>query len=325
MFRAVPRRLMATTTSKSSASVKRSPQASRVMDDRMQYKWFILVAAFGTMVYVNVVNRIQDQDHSSNLEKYKKNFTPEEWEDYISQIERKSMLLDNNEQCYLIPFPNKQSVSPIVKKLGGDDNVRVIDLNALVKHQLDTPSAKYHIVLKDNFESQSNKEDGFQFKFTYKLRPGLFTQLVNDSIKAAKDESPSIGRFLILNYPPTIKEAVKFEQNISTNDIIIKMDKSNNSDIIQYFETVDKTVLVSDLKQMNPFKVQEKSSLKKQQKPPVLSTTTPKHICLADIVPDESSSAIHRAQYKLRLLGEPIRKYGESNDDIIKRLSSLNK
>lgn len=321
MFRTTAARSLFRLRARPGLGWRTAATSSKVMDDRMQYKWFLLVAAFGTMVYVNVVGRIQDQDHASNLEKYKKNFTPEEWDDYISQIERKTMLLENNEECYLIPIPgNSKETQGIVNKLGGKENVFTLDLNDLVKYQLETPNAKYHFVLKDNFEAEakSNKQ-GFKYIFTYKLRPGLFTQLVNDAIKVAKEENPTFGRFVVLNYPPTIKEAVKFEQNITTNDFVIKFNKNDDSDIIQYFDTVDKTILLDDLKQLSPLKI-DASSVKKQL---IKQPEQKQHVCLADIEPDSSSSAIHRAQFKLRQLNQPIRLFGESDDDIINRLSKL--
>lgn len=294
---------------------------SRVMDQGMQYKWFLLVAAFGTMVYINVVNRLQDQSHSNGVQKLKKEYTPQEWEEYIARIERKTLLLNNNEETYLVPQKvSAKQVSQLSALLG---EPTIIDLNELIKYQLENPQAKYNIILNQTLEDSDNKgEIGLKYSFTYKLRPGLFTQLVNDAIKEAKSKDESSGRFLVLNYPPNVKEAVKFEQNICTNDYLVELNKSD-LDIVQYFQTVDKSIPISQLKKLDPKVVSPTKDPKYQMEP---SAPKPaEHVCLADIKPTENSSAIHHAQYKLRQLNEPIRKFGESNEDVINRLSKLQK
>lgn len=291
---------------------------SKVMDDRMQYKWFLLVAAFGTMVYVNVVGRIQDQDHSRNLERYKKNFTPQEWDDYISQIERKTMLLDSGEECYMMPGgASAKTAATLISKLG---EAELLDLNELVRYQLETPSAKYHHVLKDNLEREV-KGSGLHYAFTYKLRPGLFTQLVHDAIKAAKERDPSLGRFVVLNYPPTVKEAVKFEQNVTTNDFVVS-EGNDDSDIVQYFQTVDKVFVLNKMPTKETLRVDPKAKAKPSQVAEPKLSPAPLRPSL-DVPPPADASALHVAQYKLRQRGEPIRRYGESDADVVARLASL--
>lgn len=292
-------------------------------DDKIEFKWFLLVGVFGTMVYVTVMQRIKEQDHSKNVEKYKKTFTEDEWQKYVQETQVKRLTLEHGEECFLVPFTHQnRSDSKIIKqtveKLGGAENVGVLDLNELVQKQLTDEStyAKYHILLSQSLESQDDNSDGFKYKFTYKLKPGLFTQMVHDEILNQKKENGDLGRFLILNYPPTIKEAVKFEQNICNKDTLLTLQDSD-SEIVQYFETVDKVISVKFLVKHEPLKVT--SVVKQPEAQPSKFTL---HV-LSNTEPLENATAIEKAQYQLRKLGEPIRVYGESDIDVINRLQSL--
>lgn len=294
-------------------------------DNKIEFKWFLLVGVFGTMVYITVMQRIQEQDHSKNIERYKKTFTEEEWEKYINEIQKKQLTLENNEECYLIPFTfnNKnyeKSINVTIDKLGGKENIGLIDLNELVDNQLKNNS-KYHILLEHTFEDEDLNSSGFKYKFNYKLKPGIFTQIVNDEILRLKSENPKIGRFIILNYPPNIKEAIKFEQNISNKDVLLVLDnKLNDSDIVQYFDTVDKVINIKDLKKVDPLIIDKQNENIKIEKP------IENQIILYDIPNEEppaDAPAITKAQYKLRQLNQPIREYGESDVDVINRLKNL--
>lgn len=291
-------------------------------DDHIEFKWFLLIGVFGTMVYVTVMQRIQEQDHNKNAEKYKKTFTEEEWESYVQATRVKHLTLERGEESYLIPFTHGNKVSSkivnqAVEKLGGAGNVGVVDLNELVEAQLKN-GGKYSVLLSQTLESDDgDKANGFRYKFTYKLKPGLFTQIVNDEILRQKGENGTLGRFLLLNYPPNIKEAVKFEQNICKRDTLLTLQDEEN-EIVDYFSTVDKVKRVRDLPKMEPLTVSP-SEVK------VEASTAPTLHTLPAVKPGDDAPAITKAQYELRQRGEPIRLYGETDVDVIKRLKSIQK
>lgn len=301
-------------------------------DDKIQFKWFLLIGVFGTMVYITVMQRISEQDHSKNLEKYKKTFSEDEWNAYISDIQRKTFTLESDEECFLLPYSfNKNSKSneiiKLANKLGGLKNVAIIDLNELVEDQLSNKNGKekYNILLNSTLESTDSNPESFKFKFTYKLKSGIFTQIVNDKITELKNENPELGRFIILNYPPNIKEAVKFEQNVCNRDnLIILNNEKDNSDIVQYFQTVDKVIDFNKLENLKPLIVDcknfNKANNSKKIEEDFVINTLPANIDNVD-----NLSTIHKAQFKLRELGEPIRYYGETDLDVINRLQSLKK
>ncbi|KAG0679827.1 Altered inheritance of mitochondria protein 36, mitochondrial [Pichia californica] len=321
----------------SSISSKRfatSWRNKRNEDNKIEFKWFLLVGVFGTMVYITVMQRIQEQDHSKNIERYKKTFTEEEWVQYVNEIQKKHLTLENGEECYLIPYTysddNKsylKSIDSTVENLGGKENVGIVNLNELIANQLENidGKSKYNILLKQSLESEDLKSPGFKYKFSYKLKPGIFTQIVNDAIIKLKSDNPSLGRFIILNYPPNIKEAVKFEQNVSNKDLLLVLNnKSDDSDIVQYFDTVDKVIHINNMKKLEPFII-DNDSIPNINK--IKFEEPVEQIPIAnDILSKEPSSdapAILIAQYKLRQLNQPIREYGETDVDVINRLKKL--
>lgn len=260
-----------------------------------EYKYFLLVAAFGTMVYANVVSRIQKQDHSQTWQKNKKEFTESEWNSYMAELNRKSLLLPDS-TCLLVPNCDDKKKKSILEQLQMGDNLgAVVDLNELIRDQLNDHTKKYNVLLNDTLESKDELSTGFKFKFNYKLRPGLFTQLVNDAITSAPD-STSLDKVVILNYPPNVKEAVKFEQNISTNDYLITFETGKDDTVVEYYKTVDKAI---NGKNLNDF--------------------------LQGRLVANEESAVKTAQRKLRGLNEPVRLYGETDGEVVERLKSLSK
>lgn len=299
-------------------------------DDNIQFKWFLLVGVFGTLVYMAVMQRIQEQDHMKNVERYKKTFTEAEWNEYITQIQQKHLTLESGEECYLVPYTNKndtKAVNTLVEKLGGSENVHVVDLNELVSNQIGDAlgKAKYHILLSQTLEKEDTSASGFKYSFSYKLKPGIFTQMVNDEITSLQKAAPTKGRVLVLNYPPNIKEAIKFEQNICNRDTLVVLDdKSNETDIVQYFETVDKVKSLKAMPKLEPLVVdtvalEQEHAAEEIKEEPVFLKTLPAG------EPSPDAPAIQKAQYKLRQFKEPIRYYGETDEDIINRLKSLQK
>ena len=301
-------------------------------DDKIQFKWFLLVGVFGTMVYITVMQRIKEQDHSKNLEKYKKTFSEDEWNQYISEIQKKQLTLENNEECYLIPFANKEGknnkkINQLNDKLGGDEYVSVLDLNQLVNEQINN-SGKYNILLNQTLESIDENNDGFKYNFSYKLKPGIFTSIINDEILKIKEINPKMGRFIILNYPPNIKEAIKFEQNISNKDMLIKLNNNNNKnddDIIQYFETVDKVIDINKISKLEPLIIENIPTNKQIENKEYTTPAVFKLHTLSNEEPSNDAPVIEKAQYKLRQLNQPIRYYGETDEDVITRLNKLSK
>ncbi|QPG73431.1 hypothetical protein FOA43_000741 [Brettanomyces nanus] len=288
------------------------------MNNKFFARWFIIVALFGTAVFVKIAHSIKEDKHNTTFKNKNKSYSPEEWQERIADIKKKRFSFTSGEEFYLFPFPpnSSNSADQLVKKLGGQESVGVIDLNQLIKEQLEDPNSQFGRLLNDTLDKEDDKLDACHYKFTYVLAPGVFTQLVKDRALKLREENSKISRYVVLNYPNTIEEAVKFEQKVATVTKLLfsgKEPKDNN--IVDYFSTVDKVQSVDKIPKMEP------KLISRDIVPEKLEQISPADSL--DEKPGENSSMIRRAQYKLRQMGEPIRRYGENDKDVIDRLSQL--
>ncbi|GMG21481.1 unnamed protein product [Ambrosiozyma monospora] len=298
---------------------KRSYAWSNKREDGPKARYFFLVGIVGTAIFALVVSKIDAQDPAKSLAKKKNSMSEEEWEQQLINLRRKTLAFKPSEaEFYLVPngCNNDKKVKQLVEKLeaGEDNSVGTIDLNQLIDEQLTSEmGSKYGAVLKSTLDTTDLKSNGCHYKFSYKLAPGIFTKLVYNKVVSLRKEHPEYTRFVLLNYPNTIQEAVKFEQDVAVSKkLVLFGTEEKDNDIVEYFNTVDKCIKLEQL-QVEKFErvvantpVSTTGSTSDKEQPP------------ADDAP-----AIKKAQYKLRELGEPIRRYGETDQDVIDRLTEV--
>ncbi|VEU21484.1 DEKNAAC102687 [Brettanomyces naardenensis] len=285
-------------------------------------RWFVLVAIFGTAVFVKIAHRIRDDENNTSFKNKTVSYSEEEWQDHVEEMRRKRFQFRSGEEFYLFPFASnsKDKTKRLVTKLGGEETVGVIDLNDLIKEQLEDPSSRYGTLLSETLDKEDEGSNTCRYIFTYVLAPGVFTQLVKDRALKLREENPKITRFAILNYPNTIPEAVKFEQKVATvSKLVVAGKEPKENNIIDYFSTVDKVINIDKLPKMEP-KVVDRSEYVKS-KPASKAALSP----ALEQPPADDAPMIKKAQYRLREIGEPIRRYGETDRDVIERLSKLTK
>ncbi|KAG7859353.1 hypothetical protein KL939_002253 [Ogataea angusta] len=211
--------------------------------DPPKVAYFLLVGVFGTLVFVYVANKVNDQDSSKSLAKRKNTFTEEEWEQQMNQIKRKQLSFDNSNNFYLVPYGahREQKVEQLVKALG--PNTATVDLNELIKRQMDDPSSQYGALLGKTLDTYDPQRNTCFYTFTYRLAAGVFTKLVRTEMQRLKAKDPQIENFVILNYPNTMPEAVKFEQDVAiVKNLVLLDEKESDENIVDYFRTVGKVV-----------------------------------------------------------------------------------
>ncbi|KAG7706641.1 hypothetical protein KL930_000124 [Ogataea haglerorum] len=212
-------------------------------NDPPKLAYFLLVGVFGTLVFVYVANKVNDQDSSTSLAKRKTTFTEEEWEQQMNQIKRKQLAFDSSNNVYLVPYGahREQKVEQLVNALGL--NTATVNLNELIKRQIDDPNSQYGALLKRNLDTYDSQRNTCFYTFTYKLAAGVFTKLVRTEMQRLKAKDPQIKNFVILNYPNTMPEAVKFEQDVATvKNLVLLDERESNENIVDYFRTVGKVV-----------------------------------------------------------------------------------
>ncbi|KAG7893056.1 hypothetical protein KL925_001231 [Ogataea polymorpha] len=217
--------------------------ALKETNDPPKLAYFLLVGVFGTLVFVYVANKVNDQDASKSLAKRKNTYTEEEWEQQMNQIKRKQLAFDNSNNFYLVPYGahREEKVKQLVDTLGPD--TATVDLNELIKRQIDDPNSQYGALLGKSLDTYDPQRNTCFYTFTYKLAAGVFTKLVRTEMQRLKAANPQIKNFVILNYPNTMPEAVKFEQDVAiVKNLVLLDDKESNENIVDYFRTVGKVV-----------------------------------------------------------------------------------
>ncbi|KAH3665804.1 hypothetical protein OGAPHI_003992 [Ogataea philodendri] len=199
-------------------------------------------------MFVYAANKVNEQDANRSLAKRKKTFTEEEWEEQLSQIKRKQLVFDDSTKFYLVPFGAHKEAKVEELKSALGPNTAVIDLNELIKQQMDSPESTYGALLGKTLDGFDTNKSACFYTFTYRLAPGLFTKLVKTTSQKLKAQNPELTNFVLLNYPNTIPEAIKFEQDVAVAQKLVLLDnQETDSNIVDYFRTVNK---VADLDQL---------------------------------------------------------------------------
>ncbi|CDK28207.1 unnamed protein product [Kuraishia capsulata CBS 1993] len=235
--------LRSTTNIASKQWQKRTYAGFAANDKGPQFRHFLAVGLVGTMIFGLVVKRIDEQDSSSSLAKRKNSFSEEEWDAYLKTQQRTKMFEEGD--FYLVPQgKNLKGVQDVIAKVSAEGSEPVVvDLNKLIKAQLEDPNSKYGTLLRQSFESEEPEAPGCEYKFNYTLAHGIFTQLVKRELETKKDSKV----FVLLNYPNNIKEAIKFETDIATCTKLLVLDDDSKDDVIDYFQTVDKVIKADQL------------------------------------------------------------------------------
>ncbi|GME73042.1 unnamed protein product [Ambrosiozyma monospora] len=299
---------------------KRGYAWSNKRDEGPKARYFFLIGIVGTAIFALVVSKVDAQDPAKSLAKKKNSMSEEEWEQQLINLGRKTLAFKPTEaEFYFVPngCNNDKKVKQLVEKLeaGNDNSVGTIDLNELIDEQFNSENgSKYGALLKSTLDSTDLKSNGCHYKFSYKLAPGIFTKLVYNKVVSLRKEHPEYTRFVLLNYPNTIQEAVKFEQDVAVSKKLVLLGtEEKDNDIVEYFNTVDKVIKLEQL-QVEKFERAVAST-------PVSSAAGPTSD--KEQPPADDAPAIKKAQYKLRELGEPIRRYGETDQDVIDRLTEM--
>ncbi|ODV83536.1 hypothetical protein CANARDRAFT_29974 [[Candida] arabinofermentans NRRL YB-2248] len=220
-------------------------------DEGPKVRYFLLVALIGTLIFGAVVKKVDAQDPAKSLGKKKNSFSEEEWEQQLQLIKRKKLLFDNSFDFYLVPFGADANINQLKEKVStsnSNSNVGVIDLNKLIKDQLDDNNSRYGSILSQTLDQFNKDSKTCFYKFNYKLSNGLFTKLISDEINDLINEDPNLNKFILLNYPNTIPEAIKFEQDVAiAKNLVLINDKAEKNDIVDYFKTVNKVINIKDL------------------------------------------------------------------------------
>lgn len=215
---------------------------------RIRYLFMMVLISFGMLHYV-----------TTKVEKKvpKNSFTEREFQQYEKEtgLRRRHKLVshEKNDQYafYVVPYCHdvQKTEKELATKLPKDRQVKVIEVSALVEKEIEE-EGKYSYLLQDL------KAQGRQ------MPRGLITAIIKQEIELFMNTTK--GQFdtniMILNYPQSTEEAIKFENDVSDVKTCIKLDDDYTnslksdlsgddlrkiSNVFGYFDTVHKVTPVN--------------------------------------------------------------------------------
>lgn len=169
-----------------------------------KFRYLFYMFLFSTGVLYLVANRLEKK-------KPKTSFTEKEFEEHeINKgLKRRQKLVPSTQndmyRFYVVPY-----TEPILNmtKINEDSNsrtVKVIDSQWLISEEVKDDSRKYHYLLQDLLEKQ------------LPFPRGLITALFKEEIRNYLNTRNGLfdTDFILTNFPQTIEEAIKFENEVS--------------------------------------------------------------------------------------------------------------
>lgn len=230
----------------SKASIKSSPPKK---EPRIRYLFYMFLLSSAT-IYISgkfVTKKKQKTSFGSEQEFNEYELT--------TGLKRRTKLINNDKYTFIgLPISNEKVINELTK-VNEATTVKVIDPQQLIQNQLDDETKRYSYLLQDL--QKENKP----------LPKGLLTALIKDYVLFYMNTSQGIydTLFVIKNYPQTIDDASKFENEVAflTKLVVLKSDLAGLNgddsrtvnDVVLYFGTVNKSQVLDSFSDIKPIDV----------------------------------------------------------------------
>lgn len=199
------------------SGVRRYATSGKKAEEAPGFKKIFLVALVGTLVFMQAAN-------SLDKNKPKTSYSEEEFENVMNGLKRRVALFPAG--TLNVKFVPSSSILSKVQST----SAKVIDPQKVVAYFKGQKDGTYEALLSD-LESKHGDD------YINKLPNGMLVMLIGKYMKlkcSANDE------VLIVNFPHNIKDAIKFENEVSTVSKVLIPKKNSDSDLCQYYNTVHK-------------------------------------------------------------------------------------
>lgn len=193
-------------------------------DELPSFKKIAVVGLLGTVIFVQTVKSIEKR-------KPKTSYSEAEFENTMAGLRRRIVLFPQGQFNLNFVLPG---VRLKAQQLEGDQ-VKVISPSEVIEYYRTLAGSKYEALLND-LRNQHGPES-----YAEKLPPGMTVMLLGRYMK----EKCSPGDTLyIIDFPTNIKDAIKFENEVAVVNAVFASEKDQDSDIIKYYQTVEKVEVV---------------------------------------------------------------------------------
>ncbi|QLQ78036.1 hypothetical protein HG537_0A02830 [Torulaspora globosa] len=196
-----------------------STSGGKKIEDGPSFKKIFLVAIVGTLVFVQAAN-------SLDKNKPKTSYSEEEFENVMSGLKRRVSLFPTGAlDVKLIPRASEE----VLNKVRNGSEI-VIEPREVVEYFREQKDGKYEALLEEIRAK-------YGIGYWEKLPSGMLVMLIG---KYMKEKCRTKDQVIITDFPHSIKDAIKFENDVCTVSKVVTDRANSNSDVCQYYETVRK-------------------------------------------------------------------------------------
>ncbi|AET40354.1 Aim36p Ecym_5618 [Eremothecium cymbalariae DBVPG len=187
-------------------------------DEPPSFKSIAVVAVIGSIIFVQAVKSLEKT-------KPKTNYSESEYVNIIQGLKRKVSIFKSGYLKVHLLMPGVP-----LNKIGSMENAKVINPAEVVEHYRNIPDDKYEALL-------NNLHDTYGEEYLQKLPNGALVMLLGRYMKEVCHEGDEV---YIKNFPETIKDAIKFENEVCVVSSVLTDKGSEDSPVVKYFQTVNK-------------------------------------------------------------------------------------
>lgn len=199
-------------------AARRMYAAGSKRDEPPSFKTIALVGLIGTAIFVKAVENL-DQNKPRN------SFSEYEFDNVMSGLRRRIALFKQDE----LKVSCIQRGTPL-KSVNIPENAKVIKPLEVLQYFRNLPEDKYSALLNENFDIYGDS-------YIERLPEGLIVALMGKYMKEKCEKGDDV---YILDFPNSVSDAIKFENEVSVIDKVVSEKSNSDSAVVKYYETVNK-------------------------------------------------------------------------------------
>lgn len=194
-------------------------------EDVLSIKKLLLIGLVGTAIFVKAV-------HSLDKNQPKNSYTPKEYEQVLAGLKRRITLFEPGQVNVILVC---SSTLEQVKEQLGNDNFIVLDPLTVVDQFRTTEGNRYQALLEKIWAESPNPS------YINNLPNGMLISLIKTYMKENIKEGDKV---VIINFPESMRDAIRFESDISVVSKVLIPRDFKDSEICKYYETVKKVEFI---------------------------------------------------------------------------------
>ncbi|CAI4035628.1 hypothetical protein SMKI_13G2780 [Saccharomyces mikatae IFO 1815] len=199
--------------------------------DAPGFKKIFLVAIIGTVIFVKTVKSLDKNKPKTTL-------SEEEFENVVKGLKRRVAIFPQGKVD--IRFSLLSSINEtedVLRKSQDDDlsKLQFVDPANVIDYYRALKNDRYEALLNEYYDKYGHDT------YIDKLPTGMLVMLLG---RYMKDNYKAGDRLIVVNFPHSISDATKFENEVSIVSKILVPRKLKGSDICKYYETVGKADII---------------------------------------------------------------------------------